>query len=98
MGLKTYHTTGRILAGGLMAVFGIVLLIGAYTFRLSQAELTTNAVAEQFTRNLSLIFMAIAGVFIIAGLFVSAQALRRAMREQQMGIGSGFGDQDGPLD
>ena len=98
MGLKTYGATVRILAGGVMAVVGIVLLIGAYTFRLAQADAAANAVTGPLTQSLSLIFMAIAGVFIVAGLFVAAQALRRVMKAQQMEIGAGFGGRDGTLD
>ena len=98
MGQKTYRAIMRILAGGLMAVLGIVLLIGAYTFRLAQAETAANAVTGPLTQNLSLIFMAIAGVFIVAGLFVSIRALRRVMKAQQMAIGAAYGDPDGPLD
>ena len=96
--MKAHNTTGRIVAGGVMAMFGIVLLIGAYTYRLDRNEALTNPLAGPLLDSLSLIFMALAGVFIVAGLFLAAQALRRAVRAQQMGIDSGFGGQDRQAD
>lgn len=98
MGQKTYRAIMRILAGGLMAVLGTVLLVGAYTYRLAEAEATANAVTGPLTQNLSLIFMAIAIVFIVAGLFVSVRALRRVVNASQMAIGGAYGDPEEPLD
>lgn len=92
MRLKPYSTTGRIFAGGFMAIFGLVLLIGAYTYGSAQEAVAANPVAGPLLDGLWLIFMVLGGVFIGAGLFVSARALRRAAKERQMGIGSGFSD------
>ncbi len=92
MRLKRYSTTGRIFAGGFMAIFGIVLLVGAYTYGKAQDAVAANPVAGPLLDGLWLIFIILGGVFIAAGLFVSARALQRAAKERQMGIGSGFGD------
>ena len=75
-----------------MSIFGIVLLVGAYTYGSGQEAVAANPVAGPLLDGLWLIFMALGGVFIAAGLFVSARALQRAAKERQMGIGSGFGD------
>ena len=93
MGLRTHSTTGRLAAGGFMAMFGIVLLVGAYTYRLDQADAAQSALTGPLLESLSLIFMALGGAFILAGMVVAAQALRRAVKAQQTGIGSGFSDE-----
>ncbi len=75
-----------------MAVFGMVLLIGAYTYRLGQKGAATTPLTEPLLQSLALIFMALAGVFIAVGLFVAAQALRQALKARRASIGSGFRD------
>lgn len=95
MGPRTHGTTGRIVAGGTIAVFGLVLLIGAYTYRLDQAEAVGEALTGPLLESLSLVLMALAGVFIVVGLYVAANALRRALKAQQTGIGHGFSDPGG---
>ena len=92
MGRQPPSPTGRIVAGAFMSIFGIVLLVGAYTYGSVQEAAAANPVTGPLLDGLSLIFMALAGVFVAAGLFVAAQALRRAAKERQAGIGSGFGD------
>jgi len=74
-----------------MSVFGIALLAGAYVYRRDQDAAAANAITAPLLESLSLIFMALAAVFIVSGLFVAVRALRRAARERRTGIGSGFG-------
>ena len=93
MGLGTHAATGRIVAGGIIAVFGLVLLIGAYTYRRDETESAGNALTGPLLESLSLIVMALAGVFVIVGLAVAARALRRVVKAQQ--IGPGFGEPPG---
>ena len=92
MNQQGYSATGRIFAGAFMSIFGVVLLVGAYTYGSAQEAAAANPVTGPLLDGLSLIFMALAGVFIVAGLFIAARALRRAAKARQTGIGSGFGD------
>lgn len=96
MGPRRINTTGRMIAGGLMAVFGLVMLIGAYTFSLKQADAAPAALAEPLIESLSWVFMALAAVLILGGMATAAQALRQAVKAQQTGIGSGFGQEYDP--
>ena len=75
-----------------MAVFGMVVLIAAYTFRLKQTESAPAALAEPLIDSLSLVFMALAAVLILGGMFTAVQALRRAVKAQRIGIGAGLGE------
>ncbi len=95
MRLGTHAATGRIVAGGIIAVFGLVLLIGAYTYRLDRIESAADALTGPLLESLSLIVMALAGVFIVVGLTVAARALRRVVKAQQTGIGADFGEPPG---
>lgn len=92
MGLQTYNATNRVIAGSVMAVFGIALLAGAFLHSHYQGAAAANPVTAPLLESLTLIFKALAGVFIVGGLFVAVQALRRAAKARRTGIGSGFGN------
>ena len=91
--MRPYNTTFRAVAGAFMSVFGLALLAGSYLYgRSDHVEAAANPVVGPLLESFSLIFMALAGVFIAAGAFITVQALRRGAKARRTGIGSGFGD------
>ena len=92
MGPQTYNATNRVIAGGVMSVFGVALLAGAFLYGHYQGADAANPVTAPLLQSLALIFKALAGVFIVAGLFVAVQGLRRAAKARRTDIDTGFGD------